>query len=481
MKILNSIIIVFALAFLADSPKGQTIVQTITSSFNASGGVSIDDTGIVYVADFGQTLSNANGTKIYKVLVDGSIQLFASGLLGASGNGFDSQGNLFQSNIAGNFVSKITPDGTVSVFATAGISNPVGIAVGAGDTVYVTNCGSSSITKIDPSGNSAVWVSSGLLSCPNGLTIDDSGNVYTCNFNNGNIVKITPTLQVSILATLPGGRCGHLTYFEGNLYVVARCAQKIYKVTLAGDTSLVAGSGLRGNDDGPALLASFNHANGIDGIRDGDNIVLYINDAVSLSGNCTSMPLNPVVVRKITIGPLDINDLADADASIVTISDTEIQANGSDSTLITITPLNYLAQPATSPGIDSITLTTVAGGTVSSPAVDNLDGTFSSTIFAPTFTGYDTVSVSIGTGLGTIELTTKPIVYYWICGDVNGDGAFQGILELTYLVDFIFRGGSAPPRTEPADVNSSGGTANILDLTYMVDYVFRGGPAPLCL
>lgn len=481
MKFFNGIFIVFALAFVAGSPEGQTIVETVTSPFNASGGVSIDDTGIVYVADFGQALNNANGTNVYKILSDGSIQLFATGLFGASGNDFDSQGNLFQSNIAGGFISKIFPDGNVSVFASIGISGPVGIAVGAGDTIYVANCGNNTIAKVDPSGNSAVWVVSSLLSCPNGLTVDDSGNLYTCNFNNGRIIKITPAQQVSILATLPGGRCGHLTYFEGNLYAVARCAQKIYKVTLAGDTSLVAGSGLRGNDDGPALLASFNHANGIRGIRDGDNIVLYINDAVSLSGTCTSMPLNPVIVRKITIGPLDINDLADADLTIITISDTAIQANGSDSTIITITPLNHLGQPVTSASIDSITLTTVAGGTVSSPAVDNLDGTFSSTIFAATFSGYDTVSVSVGTGVGTIELATKPIVYYWTCGDVDGDGTFTGILELTYLVDFIFRGGPAPPRTEPADVNSSGGIANIFDLTYVVDFVFRAGPAPLCL
>ncbi len=296
-------IIIFLISFKAF----PQYVETITTPFNASGGVAIDDSGTVYVADFGNTLSLANGTKVYKVFDNGTVQEFASGLQGASGNDFDSQGNLFQSNIAGNKLSKITPGGTVTTFATTGIISPVGVAVAESDTIYVANCGGNSIAKVSPDGNSSVWVTSSLLQCPNGLTIDDDGNLYTCNFNNGNIIKITPGKQVSILATLPGGRCGHLTYFEGVLYAVARCAFKIYKVTLNGDTTLIAGSGGRGNDDGKGNVATFNHPNGIRAKRVGDNIFLYVNDATSLSGNCTTVPLNPVVIRKITIPDSVVN------------------------------------------------------------------------------------------------------------------------------------------------------------------------------
>jgi len=284
----------------------QVMVETITSSFNASGGVAIDDSGTVYVADFGLYLNTANGTKVYKVYDDGTVQEFASGLQGASGNDFDSQGNLFQSNIAGNKLSKITPDCTVSTFATNGIIGPVGVAVADGDTIYVANCGGNSIAKVTPAGASSVWVSSSLLNCPNGLTIDDNGNLYTCNFANGNIIKITPDKQVSVLATLPGGRCGHITYFEGMLYAVARCTHKIYQVTLAGDTTLIAGSGMRGNDDGPGDAATFNHPNGIRAKRVGNQIFIYVNDATSLAGNCTSVPLDPVIIRKITLNPVSL-------------------------------------------------------------------------------------------------------------------------------------------------------------------------------
>lgn len=66
-----------------------------------------------------------------------------------------------------------------------------------------------------------------------------------------------------------------------------------------------------------------------------------------------------------------------------------------------------------------------------------------------------------------------------ICGDVNGDGTGPNVADLTYLVDYLFRGGPPPPVPEMANVNGIGGI-NIADLTYLVSYLFRGGPEPVC-
>jgi len=62
-------------------------------------------------------------------------------------------------------------------------------------------------------------------------------------------------------------------------------------------------------------------------------------------------------------------------------------------------------------------------------------------------------------------------------GDANCDGTVANILDLTYVVDYIFRGGPAPDLIG-GDANGDGISGNILDLTYLVDYIFRGGPQP---
>ena len=64
-------------------------------------------------------------------------------------------------------------------------------------------------------------------------------------------------------------------------------------------------------------------------------------------------------------------------------------------------------------------------------------------------------------------------------GDLNGDGKDANIIDLTFLVDFIFRGsGDSGICPDERDVNGDGNSANILDLTYLVDLIFRGGPLP---
>ncbi|MCA9727439.1 MAG: T9SS type A sorting domain-containing protein [Candidatus Eisenbacteria bacterium] len=277
-------------------------VVTITEVIDGgSGGLAVDTGGNIYIGDFGPDLGG-HGTRVFKVTPDGTVSVFADGFDGASGNDFDSQGNLFQSNINAWRIDKIAPDGTVAPFTNVGIIAPVGIAIDDADTLYVCNCGTHNIRKIAPDGTSSFYVGSPLFACPNGITMDDDHNLYVANFQDGNLIKITPDRTVSLFATIPGNNNGHVSYHNGLLYVVARGANQIYSVTLDGTVRLVAGSGERGNADGSLLEAQFSLPNDV--VPDPSGRYLYVNDVV---GGMAQNDTAPMVLRRI-----DLEAVADA-------------------------------------------------------------------------------------------------------------------------------------------------------------------------
>ena len=96
---------------------------------------------------------------------------------------------------------------------------------------------------------------------------------------------------------LTGGNNGHLSYSKGALYVVDRGAHQIYKVSLTGKPTLLAGSGEKGGADGPALEASFCYPNDL--IASPDGKVLYVNDVADHSSQ--GRKLGPTRVRTITL------------------------------------------------------------------------------------------------------------------------------------------------------------------------------------
>ncbi len=68
------------------------------------------------------------------------------------------------------------------------------------------------------------------------------------------------------------------------------------------------------------------------------------------------------------------------------------------------------------------------------------------------------------------------------CGDVNFDGDINNIIDLTYYVNYIFRGGPKPYSESAANLDGdcTYGCNNIFDLIYLVDFIFRSGPVPTC-
>ena len=278
----------------------QIQVETLTPEFPGSGGVKIGPDGNIYIGNYGDALPNSNGTQVWKFNLDTEeLTTFSTGHFGASGNDFDSQGNLFQSNIAGNFISKITPGGTSTLFTNTGISSPVGIAIDDFDNLYVCNCGNNTIRKVTSAGVSTLFSSGAIFNCPNGITIDHEGNLLVSNFSNGSIIKINLAGTPSLFSTIPGGNNGHLAFddTDTSLIVASHGSSRIYRVQLPnGELSTIAGSGIRGNNDGTTSQAQFSRPNGVAISVTGDSV--FINSSVPITN--VGLPLNPSLLRMIT-------------------------------------------------------------------------------------------------------------------------------------------------------------------------------------
>lgn len=66
----------------------------------------------------------------------------------------------------------------------------------------------------------------------------------------------------------------------------------------------------------------------------------------------------------------------------------------------------------------------------------------------------------------------------WCCGDVNNSREIN-VADLTYLVNYLFKGGPPPAIVQAADVDGNG-ELNIADVNYLVAYLFKGGSEPTC-
>ena len=90
--------------------------------------------------------------------------IYATDINIASGNDFDSMGNLFQSNFGGNEISKIDPSGIKTTFSTE-VRGPIGLTIDGDDNVFVSNCRGDNISRIEPDGPPARQASSPLRPC----------------------------------------------------------------------------------------------------------------------------------------------------------------------------------------------------------------------------------------------------------------------------------------------------------------------------
>ena len=81
-----------------------------------------------------------------------------------------------------------------------------------------------------------------------------------------------------------------------------------------------------------------------------------------------------------------------------------------------------------------------------------------------------------GTTSGYDYVTIKYIEIEGTKGDANGDEEVT-ILDAVFLVNYLFKNGSAPDPVQIGDANCDG-DVGLVDVVYLVNYLFRNGPPP---
>ena len=81
-------------------------------------------------------------------------------------------------------------------------------------------------------------------------------------------------------------------------------------------------------------------------------------------------------------------------------------------------------------------------------------------------------------GLHSEIMTVDMNPAQFICGDTDSSGVVN-ILDVMYIITFLYKSGPDPKPMESADVDNRPGI-NILDATYIVDYLYKNGPDPDC-
>jgi sugar lactone lactonase YvrE len=218
----------------------------------------------------------------------------------------DINGNIFITDCETHRVRKITPNGTVTTLAgstqgytdgigiTSKFNSPQGIDVDNNGNVYVADCGNNCIRKITPDGN-VTTLAGGTLGTANGtgtdaqfnnpygIAVDNFGNIFVSDKFNNRIQKITSTGLVSTFADYSTG----LFYLEpfgitvdnnGNVFVAYPYIHTIVKISALGISSIIAGGNGTGNIDGAANVATFHSPVDLDVDNVGNIFVADLNN-----------------------------------------------------------------------------------------------------------------------------------------------------------------------------------------------------------
>jgi trimeric autotransporter adhesin len=217
----------------------------IDAALAGPAGVAVDSAGNVYIATYADNrirkitasatnnISTFAGNSGYGFAGDGGPAI-SSQLSAPRGIGLDSSGNLYLADRLNNRIRKIS-GGNISTIAgngqanfggdfgaatSAQLSAPDGVAVDNAGNVYISDFLNNRVRMVTPAGIISTYAGNGnsgfsgdggpatsaQLSQPAGLAVDSAGNLYIADSNNSAVRKVTPSGIISTVAGTGGSQ-----------------------------------------------------------------------------------------------------------------------------------------------------------------------------------------------------------------------------------------------------------------------------------
>ncbi|MEO8751073.1 MAG: carboxypeptidase regulatory-like domain-containing protein [Casimicrobiaceae bacterium] len=199
-----------------------TVVATLPASFTSPNvnvfpmDAKVDAAGNVYVLNQASEIFTVSPTGAFSRKATGTSEYQSSFDRDAAGNFYLTTGlnGLHQ-------IIKVPVSGANTVYPSAGLVTPNGIARGGDGNMYVTNRNTNSIARVTPSGQITPFVLAG-LNGPMGITVGADGFFYVSNSGNGTVSKVSPAGTVTAYASGIGGTANDLRFdAAGNLFVTS--------------------------------------------------------------------------------------------------------------------------------------------------------------------------------------------------------------------------------------------------------------------
>jgi sugar lactone lactonase YvrE len=293
------------------------------ASFEAPTGIVVDAAGNTWIADSGNRTVRRitpQGETTTLQTAAGTGPVFLGGQ--AAGLTVDAAGNLYVADMEPYSILKVSPDGIATTLVAnsavhgeeSAFYSPAGIAVDRSGNVYFTDLFSNSVRKVTPEGAISVFAGSfqpgsadgtgtaAAFNAPQGVALDDAGNLYVADSGNNTLRRITPGGVVTTMAGSAGlagsaDGVGAAARFQspqglavdraGNVFVADTGNGTIRKITQAGEVTTVVGApGVSGIETG-SLPAGLRAPTGV-ALRPSGELVIVDGVSVLVTGGAGS-------------------------------------------------------------------------------------------------------------------------------------------------------------------------------------------------